>query len=68
MAKPKAECPICHEPKLKKELFTQTTNLTIKKRDFTETRRYKRIVCAKCSKTKWVSQDGFVIREGIEQK
>jgi uncharacterized protein (DUF2225 family) len=62
--KPKFECPICHEPKFKKELFPQSINLIIKKRDFTETRRYKRITCAKCSKTKWVSKEGFIIKEG----
>lgn len=62
--KPKFECPICHTPKFKKELFTQTINLTITHKDLKETRHYKRLTCAKCSKSRWVTKDGIVLREG----
>ena len=57
-------CSVCGQKKLKKEIFKQTLNYTILHEKFKETRHYFRWVCFGCNKSRWVSQEGIVLREG----
>lgn len=58
------ECPICKKPKFKKELITQSISLIKEGSDGVKiTMKYKRITCFECNKSRWVAQDGTILRE-----
>jgi hypothetical protein len=64
MPTPKFTCPICGQPKYKKEIFTQAISHVQEEEGVKITYTYKRKGCAACLKSQWIARDGTVLLPG----